>query len=123
MGLPYKYRKYGCIALIINSVVCFFGYAFYINHKANLEFYKSSFSGKVIEKRIHSDNHGSTIITFSNGERLDLSVYYSDLKNGIEIGDSVFKIKNSFHIYRKTFSGAIIDCTREDFKNKSMRIN
>jgi hypothetical protein len=123
MGLTYKYRKYGCITLIILIVVCFFGYAFYINHKANLEFYKLSFSGKVIEKKINSVNRGSTIIKFSNGELQDLGVYYSDRESNIEIGDSVFKPKNSYNIFSKLVNGTIVNCTREDFKNKSMRVN
>jgi hypothetical protein len=119
MGISYKYRKYIRIISIILIITSFYGYAFYINHKAKIEFYKLSFSGKVIEKKIN-DNRGSTIVKFSNGEWQDLRVFYSDQKNCIEIGDSVFKIKNSFNIFIKTVNGTIVNCTRDDFKNKSM---
>ena len=120
MKLTYKYRKYVRITLIILIIICFYGYAFYVDHIAKLEFYKLSFSGNVIEKKINKDNRGSTIVKFSNGEWQDLRVYYSDQKNSIEIGDSIFKIKNSFNIFSKTVNGTIVNCTRDDFKNKSM---
>jgi len=122
MRLTFKYRKLVRITLIILIIICFYGYAFYVDHKAKLEFYKLSFSGKVIEKKINP-NHGSTIIKFSNEEWQDLRVYYSDQKNSIEIGDSVFKLKNSFNIFNKIVNGTIVNCAREDFINKSMKTN
>jgi hypothetical protein len=121
MGFPYKYRKPVIITTIIIIAICFYGSAFYNEHKAKQKFFALSFSGIVVEKIVKKYDRGSTSIKLSTGDWQHLGLYYDDQKFMIEIGDSIFKNKNSFNIFIKAKDGTINNCIRERYKNKTFK--
>jgi hypothetical protein len=114
---PIMHRKAVIIIAIVFVATCFFGNAFLQSHKVDVKFYESSFSGRVLDKRIVS--RGFTSVKFKNDDWQHLGIYYDDEIIKIKIGDSITKSRNTFSIFLISKDGTITNCTRESYRAKT----